>query len=380
MIRDVVIAGAGIGGLTLAIALRRRGVRVAVLERSPEIRPVGAGLGLMPNGLTALSQLGLAPAMLAAGRIIRQSAFMTPTGRMLGRAMDVEKLFDAPSVALHRSRLHRVLLDAVGPEIIRTGNAVAAYEQRNGSVVVVCANGDRIDTELLVGADGLHSAVRARLVGDGDPAYAGYTSWRGVTPAGSVSAPPLVTETWGRGERFGIVDIGFGEIYWFAVADAPAGGRDHDVRRELLARFGGWHQPIRAIIEATPPERILRTDILDRPPIDRWHDGRVVLLGDAAHPMTPNIGQGASQAIEDAIVLDRGLAGHESLADALTAYEQRRVGRANGIVRASRQFGVMAQWRNPVAVALRSTAWRLSALAPASIMSGQARRLAEVEL
>ena len=380
MIRDVVIAGAGIGGLTLAIALRRRGVRVTVLERSPELAPAGAGLALMPNGLEALSQLGLAPATLAAGHVLRRSAFMTPGGRMLGRALDIGAIFDVPSVALHRGRLHQVLLQAVEPGIVRTGDAVVSYEQREGSVAAICASGERFETDLLVGADGLHSALRARLVGDGDPVYAGYTSWRGVTPAGSVPPPPLVTESWGRGERFGIVDIGFGEIYWFAVADAPPGGRDRDARRELLSRFGRWHEPIRALIEATPADRILRTDICDRPPIDRWHDGRVVLLGDAAHPMTPNIGQGASQAIEDAVVLDRCLAAGAPLEAALTRYEGRRVARANGIARASRQFGAMAQWRNPLAVALRNTAWRLSALAPASIMSARARKLAEVEL
>lgn len=380
MIRDVVIAGAGIGGLTLAIALRRRGVRVTIRERSRELGPAGAGLGLMPNGIKALSQLGLGAATVAAGQIIGLSAFMTDDGRRLGRAMDVGTLFESPSVALHRGRLHQILLGAVEPAIIGAGDAIVSYQQRNEGVVAVCSGGDRVETELLVGADGLHSAIRAQLVGDGAPEYAGYTSWRGVTPAGSVPAPHLVTESWGRGERFGIVDIGFGEIYWFAVAGAPAGGRDRDVRRELLARFGGWHHPIPALIEATPADRILRTDICDRRPIDRWHDGRVVLLGDAAHPMTPNLGQGASQAIEDAIVLDRCLADEDTLEAALMRYERRRVTRANEIVRASRQFGVMAQWRNPLAVALRNTAWRLSALAPASMMSAQARKLVEVEL
>ncbi len=364
----------------MAIALRRRGVRTTVLERSPALAPVGAGLGLMPNGLAALSRLDLAAPVLAAGQVTRRSAFMTPSGQVLGRVVDVLQLFDAPAVALHRARLHRVLLDAIDPHVVRTGVAVAGYEQRKDSVVVTSAAGERFQTDLLVGADGLHSAVRAQLVGDADPVYAGYTSWRGVTPAGSVPAPSMVTETWGRGERFGVVDIGFGEIYWFAVADAPPGGRDGEVRRELLARFGAWHPPVRALIEATPAERIVRTDISDRPPLDRWHEGRVVLLGDAAHPMTPNIGQGASQALEDAVVLDQCLANAATLEDAIGTYERRRVGRANQIARASRQFGAMAQWRHPFAVAFRNTAWRLTRLAPDSIMSARARQLAEVDL
>ena len=140
-----------------------------------------------------------------------------------------------------------------------------------------------------------------------------------------------MTESWGRGERFGIVVIGFGEIYWFAVADAAPGGVDRDVRSELLARFGDLHEPIAAIISATPPERILRTDISDRDPIERWHEGPVVLLGDAAHPMTPNLGQGAGQAIEDAIALDRCLSLEETIERALRRYEACRVPRANSM-------------------------------------------------
>ena len=217
----------------------------------------------------------------------------------------------------------------------------------------------------------------ASCSGNGEPVYSGYTSWRGVTPTGSVPPPTRVIESWGRGERFGIVNIGFGEVYWFAVADAPSGGRDHDVCRELLQRFGGWHDPIRALIEATPPARIVRTDICDRPPVARWHAGRVVLVGDAAHPMTPNLGQGAGQAIEDAVVLDQCLAASHDIESALTSYEQRRVHRANAIVRGSRQFGEIAQWSHPVAALLRDTAMRL---VPASVKLRQLRQVMLADL
>jgi 2-polyprenyl-6-methoxyphenol hydroxylase-like FAD-dependent oxidoreductase len=181
-----------------------------------------------------------------------------------------------------------------------------------------------------------------------------------------------MTESWGHGERFGIVDIGFGQIYWFAVATAAPGGSDGDVRRELLSRFAGWHEPVRAIIEATPAAQILRTDISDRRPIHRWHEGRVVLLGDAAHPMTPNLGQGAGQAIEDAVVLGRCLANADEPGAALGQYERLRIARANSIVRGSRALGAVGQLRNPVAVWLRNTAMRLT---PASLALAQARRV-----
>ncbi len=375
VISHVAIAGAGIGGLTLAGALRRRNVRVTILERESDIRPAGAGLALGPNAMAGLARLGLAEAVIAAGQPISVSAILDSAGRLLGSEVDVAALtkdLGAPIVAIHRARLHEVLLTAVGRGAVCTGAAVVRYEARGDGVQLICKGGERVDADLLVGADGLHSSVRAQLLDDGPPRYAGYTSWRGVTPPGTVAAPLRMSESWGRGERFGIVNIGFGEIYWFAVADAPAGGSDTDVQRALIDRFDGWHDPIRTIITATPVGRILRTDISDREPTSRWHEGRVVLLGDAAHPMTPNLGQGAGQAIEDAVALDRSLAEGRDLETALQQYERRRVARANAIVRASRRMGVVAQLRNPLAAWLRDTAIRLT---PPSIALAQARKL-----
>ena len=375
MTPTVVIAGAGIGGLTLAIALRRRGVPVTVLERAPELRPVGAGLGLGPNAMAALERLGVVEAIVNAGAAITRSAILDERGRVLGSELDVERMtreVGAPFVALHRTRLHEVLLDALGPGVVRLGFAVTGFERRVQRVVAIGSSGERLECDLLVGADGLHSAVRAQLVAGRAPRYAGYTSWRGVTPANSVRPPSRMSESWGRGERFGIVDIGFDEIYWFAVADAEPGGVDREVRAELLARFGDWHEPIAAIISATPSERVLRTDISDRDPIERWHEGPVVLLGDAAHPMTPNLGQGAGQAIEDAIALDRCLFLEQSMEGALGRYEACRVPRANSMVLASRRLGAVAQWKNPAGVWLRNMGVRLT---PRSVTLAQARKL-----
>ena len=211
--------------------------------------------------------------------------------------------------------------------------------RREGEPEHASADGCRFETELLLGADGLRSAVRAQTTGPLEPVYSGYTSWRGTTPDGSVPPPQHMSESWGHGGRFGIVEIGFGELYWFAVANAPPQGRDVDVKADLLRRFGDWHSPIRGFLEATPVERILRTDISDRDPITRWHEGRVVLLGDVAHPMTPNLGQGAGQAIEDAVALDASLAAYDDVEVALRAFEHARVARANAFVVGSRRLG-----------------------------------------
>jgi len=377
MVPDVVVAGAGIGGLTLAIALRRRGARVRVFERANHLGAVGAGIGLPANGVKALQTLGLGESVTRAGMIVRRAAILDARGRPLGAEVDLTSVYQeigASLVALHRARLHALLLDTLGSGVVTTGAHVVSFEQTADVVHVALMTGERVEAKLLVGADGLHSNVRAQVVGNDPPVYSGYTSWRGVTPANAVTVPARTTESWGRGERFGIVPIGFGEIYWFAVADAPPNRRDTDVRGELMARFGSWHEPVAAIIEATPPERIMRTDIYDRAPIERWHSGRVVLLGDAAHPMTPNLGQGAGQAIEDAVVLDECLAQATSIEEALTHYEQRRVARANGIVRASRQFGAIAQWSNPLAAWLRD---RVMSLTPPAAAVRQARKLME---
>jgi 2-polyprenyl-6-methoxyphenol hydroxylase-like FAD-dependent oxidoreductase len=380
MTPTVAIAGAGIGGLTLAIALRRRGVPVTVLERASELKPAGAGIALGPNAIVALERLGLRSAIVGAGASIGRSAILDSDGRVLGAELDVaalEREVGAPVVALQRTRLHDVLVDAAGPGVVRLGFTVLEYENLGDRVRVISTEGDRVEADLLVGADGLNSSVRAQLVSDGAPKYSGYTSWRGVTPAGAVAPPQRMTESWGRGERFGIVNIGSGEIYWFAVANAEAGGTDADVREELLARFGGWHEPVAAVVRATPAARILRTDISDRDPIDCWHRGPVVLLGDAAHPMTPNLGQGAGQAIEDAVVLNQCLMAEPTIEAALQRYEARRLARANGLVLASRRVGAIAQWQNAAAVWLRDTGMRLT---PASVAISQARRIMQAEI
>jgi 2-polyprenyl-6-methoxyphenol hydroxylase-like FAD-dependent oxidoreductase len=375
MVLKIIIVGGGIGGLTLAVALRQRGVHVTCLERMPDLEQGGAGLALSSNAMRELAQLGLESAVVAAGKVINRTALLDARGNLLGAEMNLARLqaeIGVPTVALHRVRLHALLLEAIGDGVVRTNLRVVGLEQSQEKVTAVCASGERIEADLLVGADGLRSTVRAQLIDDGEPVYSGYTSWRGVTPASSVRPPERVSESWGRGERFGIVDIGFGEIYWFACANAPPNGRDRDVHAELLERFSSWHSPIEQIIRATPPNRILRTDITDRPPIKRWHDGRVVLLGDAAHPMTPNLGQGAGQAIEDALALDHVLAESTSLEEALRAYEGRRVARANAITRASRQVGWVAQWENRMAVWLRNAGMRC---VPGSFKQAQARRL-----
>lgn len=377
-VRRVAIAGGGIGGLTLAYALRRAGVEVTVFERAPELRPVGAGITVQANAMAALRTLGLDEAVTAEGAVAGESAILDEAGRTL-QAVPMEELAEtlgAPIVCIHRARLHRVLFDACGTDVVRTGAEVVAYEDTGDGVSIQLADGGSSEADLLVGADGLRSAVRGQLLGEEPLRYAGYTSWRGICRDPALASLRRTTETWGAGKRFGIVPIGHDALYWFATANAPAGQLDPAgrARQALLERYAGWHEPIAAILEATDEAEILRTDIHDRRPVKRWSRGRVVLLGDAAHPMTPNLGQGGCQAIEDAVVLAHALSERAPLPGALRRYERQRISRANRIVSTSFRLGRLAQLENRAGIALRDALLRMTPRSVAKRQFVQAMR------
>ena len=361
--RHVLIAGAGIGGLTLACTLQRAGIRATVFERAEALRPVGAGLIVQMNAAVALRRIGLCDAVVAEGQRAEQTVILDSKGARI-TAVDVRSLQDElgiPMVAVHRARLQAVLRAHAGPEeAVRLGVSVTGFQDDGAHVTVTLSTGETVTGDVLVGADGLRSAVRSGLLGAQPTRYSGYTSWRGVCVGADLVPAGQFTETWGRGARFGIVPISHGEVYWYATLNAPAGAEDApgQTLAVLQERFAGWHAPITQLLAATPPERVLRTDIHDRPPVPSWSRGRVTLLGDAAHPMTPNLGQGGCQAIEDGVVLGECLAAPGSVEDALRAYESRRVKRANALVVRSHQVGRVAQWENGAARFVRDALFR----------------------
>lgn len=378
--RHILIAGGGIGGLTLAVALRQAGIGATVFERAPQLRPVGAGITVQMNAMTALATLGLDQAVLAAGERARHTAVLDASGRTLsGLQMDALESELGITVCIHRARLHQILLEAAGDRAVRLGSEVQDFEDQDPRVTVRLTDGTTATGDLLVGADGLHSRVRAQLLGEAPLRYSGYTSWRGVCANDGLIPSGRVTESWGPGARFGALPIGGGEVYWFCTANAPAGARDpvEGPHAQLQARFGGFHAPIPELIRRTPRERILRTDIHDRPPVDSWSRGRVTLLGDAAHPMTPNLGQGGCQAIEDAVVLARCLTRHPSIATALAAYERARIGRANRIVKQAWSFGRLGQLENRAGIRVRDALLRMT---PESFQRRQLRQFLRFEL
>lgn len=363
------MAGAGIGGLAAAIAIGRAGHEVEVLERAPVPAEVGAGLAIWPNGHRALEQIGIgaiqgAPVRRLALRTWRGRLLMeTPVGEFRGR-------YGHDLTVVHRAELHSNLLAALDSGRVKASSELAAFEQNGSTVTVTLTSGDRREADLLIGADGLRSAVRRSLLRDGEPRYSGATCWRGVA---RFDARDTAVNWLGIAAEFGIFPLSDARAYWFAVRNRPEreadgpGGRKADV----LHAFESWPQAVADIVEATADADVLRNDLYDRPPVRSWTKGVVTLLGDAAHPMLPNAAQGACQTLEDAAALGRALL-QLPAEQALRAYQVERLERANALVRQSRLTARVAQSSNPVLPAIRDLAM---GHIPRSVLLGQLDRV-----
>ncbi|MFF5174625.1 FAD-dependent monooxygenase [Micromonospora sp. NPDC000089] len=380
MAGHAVVVGGGIGGLAAALALHRTGWRVTVLERAPQARELGTGITLMANALRGLDALGIGAAVRAQGRTEAPGGLRTRRGRWLSRvdAAEMTRLLGTTALGVHRTTLHGVLRAALPAGTLHTSaEATDVTSGPDRAVVSYRRHGEpaELSADLVVAADGLRSVLRARLWPDiPAPVYAGATTWR----AAIRWTDPLPTAvSWGRAAEFGMVPLGPGQVYWYAAITAAPGGRAPDELAEVRARFGDWHHPIPALLAATRPDEVLRHDLHHlATPLPCYVTGRVALLGDAAHAMTPYLGQGACQAIEDAVTLGVVCAGGAGGLDtALARYDRERRPRSQEVARASDRIGRFGQrLRNPVAVALRDTMVRLT---PSAVALRQAARYAD---
>jgi len=342
------VIGGGIGGLCAAIGLHRSGLAVTVYEQSPMFLATGAGLILWANAVKALQKLGIKEDSLDGERFLT-CEIATRSERVLRRiSMEaLEQKLGAPSLALHRADLHRALISALPDDVVRSKKFVG-LDQDGSGLTAYFADGSVERADLLVGADGINSAVRRILFPMVRPNYAGYAVWRGVVNTRGEFSQEKASEFWGCGTRFGMVPIGAKRIYWFATANVPMGRKlaSEERKQELLQRFHGWRTPVEALINATPPEAILYEDIYDFAPLSSWSLGRVTLLGDAAHITTPSLGQGACQAVESSVSLARSLVEENDLNTALQRYEAERRPRTAWITTNSRRLGQILQMDN----------------------------------
>ena len=363
MTRNAVVIGAGIGGLTAGVALGRAGWTVTVLERALALEPVGSGLGIGPNALHALDAIGLGADVRGFAAVQGKGGIRRADGRWLVRTDlgAVAKRFGDPQLMTLRTDLTSLLAGHLPDGALRTGTAVVAVdpgEAEPGRQARVVTGTEELDADLVVAADGINSLTRQTLFPDyPGPRFAGVTAWRFVVqrPAGSVEP----AESWGSGSVFGVVPVADDLIYCYASARSGADAGGDDETAELNRRFGSWHEPIPALIGAVLPDDVLRNDVYWlAEPLPAYHRGRVALLGDAAHAMTPHLGQGACQAIEDAVVL-------AGLATDLAGYTAARMARTRMVVTASdRATRLTATTSRPAVAARNAGVWLVGHLAP----------------
>jgi 2-heptyl-3-hydroxy-4(1H)-quinolone synthase len=329
----ITIAGAGIAGLTAALVLDRRGHRVLVLERSPTLDPVGAGIVLAPNALRILGALGVD--FLSCGEPINRLTIRNSAGAVL-ESTEIHRILPSagPTLAFHRAELHQTLLSALGPEV----------ELRLGAPLNDCASAD---ADLLIGADGIRSTVREQICGTLPLRYSGTTCWRATIVNPGIEEG---FESWGGTARVGAIPLTQGRLYVYLVLSAPASGKRQTSVEAIRKQFAHFAAPVPAILDALSGVELLHHDLeeLDAPV---WGAGNVVLIGDAAHAMTPNLGQGAAMGVEDAALLPTVLTASDP-ASRMRVLRHERVWR---VQRDSRRFGEMAHWDAPAAIWLRNT-------------------------
>lgn len=362
--RNIAIIGGGIGGLCTAIALQRIGLHVKVYESASQIKPLGAGLVLAANAMKALFEIGVGQDVLHAGNILSSFEILSQQGRVITKtnSLKVSKQFGTDNVTIHRADLHAILLQQLTPQTLELGKVCTQVVQKQTRVEVGFKDGTSTSADCLIATDGIHSIIRQNLLPHSKPRYAGYTCWRAV-----ISGYPAhfettrATETWGTKGRFGIVPLPKNRIYWFVCLNAPRADTrmTHFTVKDLFREFKEYHPPIPQILELTQDNQLIHNDISDLKPIKQFAFGRIVLAGDAAHATTPNMGQGACQAIEDAIVLANCFKNNTSVEQAFRAFENKRLERTTRIVNTSWHIGKMAQVENSFIAAARNTLLRL---------------------
>lgn len=352
----VTVIGAGMGGLSAAIALRNDGHDVQVYEKVREMRPVGAAISVWSNGVKALNFLGLREQAEALGGDMQTMGYRDGlTGEDMCHfpmAPLVEQAGQKP-YPMARAALQEMLRQEFGTQRVHLGKACTGVEQHGDTVTAFFDDGTTVESDLLIAADGTHSRLRSYVLGhqNTERTYRGYVNFNGLVPADARVAPVDSWTTYvGEGKRVSVMPVADGQCYYFFDVPLPEGATNsaHGRQEELLQHFGHWCHPVRRLIEAIDPSRTNRVEIADIEPFHTWVRGRVALLGDAAHSTTPDIGQGGCQAMEDAVALALSLKTSTiSVEDSLMRYQNRRSHRAGELVLRARKRSLVTHGANP---------------------------------
>jgi 2-polyprenyl-6-methoxyphenol hydroxylase-like FAD-dependent oxidoreductase len=367
MTDTVSIIGAGIGGLTTALTLKNKGLNVTVFESSAEIKPVGAGILIAHNGMQVFQKLGIHDKIEKAGNRI---SCIKITDAQLNEISTVdlteyEKKYGVRNIAIHRGELQKILANELGYDKINLSKRLTKIEKAD-LFKLTFEDNSIVESKLIIGADGINSVVRNQLFGKSTLRKANQKCWRGIC---EIELPEKYhsefNEAWGKGKRFGFVKISHKKVYWFALMNSKNVKTDEV---NLVEMFKEFHSDILNLILATNKDQIIVNDIIDLKPIDKWQDKNICLIGDAAHATTPNMGQGACQAIEDAYVLGRLLDEGIALEETFKIYEKLRIKKAHTIVNSSWTFGKIAQIENNQGIWLRN---KMMKIIPKSINKKQ---------
>lgn len=370
---NIDIIGAGIGGLTTAIALEQKGIKTRVFEQTEQIKEVGAGIILANNAMQVYEKLGLRKVIEENGNQISSMNITKSNLKPLSK-IDLsyfERKHSTKNIAIHRGKLQQILIDKLNSTEILYDHKLTSIAKSENGYDLKFENGNQIQTSTVLGADGLNSIVRQKMFPNNSIRNANQICWRGVTEY----KLPLkfrneLNEAWGKSERFGFVQISENKVYWYALTSFRK-NKDEFSINDLHQYFSSYNSVIRDIINSTKKEQINTAEISDLKPTNTWFKENLCLIGDSAHATTPNMGQGACQAIEDAFVISECLDKYE-IGQAFAEYQKLRLPKAHQVVKTSWLIGKMAHLTNPILIGLRNQILRLT---PTSVNRKQNERI-----
>lgn len=355
MRQKIAIIGGGIAGLTFARCLSNSDYDIHIFEKKPVFGEIGAAISVFPNALCVMDEIGLLNSVLGTSGKFENVYLKKDSGSILSKSSPSS---DYPVICIHRADLRKILLTDIKASLHINSGVKNFKNLDDGTVEVVFENGNSSVFDAVIGADGLHSVTRKHVINDQKPIFRGYNIWRGVVKTNFDIG--YASETYGKGQRVGIVPIKNGVYGWWATCneeflqdDSPEG-----TKPKLKRLFGDWHYPIPELIKNT--EVILKNSLSDRIPQKGWAKGNIILIGDAAHPTTPNLGQGGCMAIEGAYLLAKCIGKYGLSSKAYSIYEKYQFPRSKEIVNESLKLGKIGQTANPALIALRNFFFKIT--------------------